>query len=256
MNKLTTKTWLAIAAVVIIILVYFYNSSRPQTASPAVPSATNQPANTYSNQGTVSQPARTAGRQALYVVSPLKGDKWALGVTHTIRWSSAAMSAGQIYLVSASTGNTIGWINPGTGTDQTSFDWTTKDVSISRTNPSRKDVAPGDYIIKIKFDNKTIPEITSGVFSVVYPSEIKVAVYNVSVKNFTATPSTLAVKRGDQVVIANNDSAVLSISVVGRSGMTIQPGQQEIFETANLSAGPYYLYSEQYPSLKLTVNVQ
>lgn len=190
------------------------------------------------------------------MTSPLKGEKWALGVAHTIRWNTAAQSGGQIYLVSASTGGTVGWINPSMGSDQTYYEWNTRDVAVSRVGGARKDIGTGDYVIKIKFDNKTIPELTSAVFSIAYQSEIKSATYSVYIKNFTAAPASVSIRRGDQVSIMNSDNLPLVISVVGRSGMTIQPGQSEVFDTANLSIGPYYLYSEQYPSLKLTVNVQ
>ncbi len=259
MNKLTPKTWLAIAVVLgLIIFAYFYSSSGPQTGGTAAPStAATSTAAAPSQPGVTSSGAKVGSKAfSIYLTSPLKGEKWALGVTHTIRWNTAAQSAGQIYLVSATTGVVVGWINPSTGTDQTYYEWSTRDVSVTRDGGARKDVGVGDYVIKIKFDNKTIPEVTSGVFSIAYQSEIKSATYSVYVKNFTVTPSSVSIKKGDQVSIMNNDDVPLTISVVGRSGMTIQPGQSEVFDTANLSQGPYYLYSEQYPSLKLTVNVQ
>lgn len=261
MPKLTSQTWLAIAVVlVIIIFAVLYNTAWKQPGAAVVlPSATSSaPIATTPAPAKTTSPAtgRTIAKQpAISVLSPAKGDKWAINVSHTIRWSSPASATGQIYLVSASTGITVGWINPGTGANQTYFDWSADSVALSRTSGVRKDITVGDYIIKIKFDNNT-PEISSGVFSIVYPSEIKVPVYNAAIKNFVVTPSSVSVKKGDQVLITNNDPVSLVISVVGRSGMTIQSGQSQVFDTANLSSGQYYLYSEQYPSLKLTVNVQ
>lgn len=259
MLKLDAKTWGVIAVVaVLVIFGYFYSTSNPapQTGAPAAPSAAVPSPVSAPAAAPQAKTAAPAIRPSyISITSPMKGEKWVLGQIHTIRWSAAAQSVGQIYLVSMPSGTVVGWINPSTGVNQTYYEWSTKDVSVALGGSARKDIGVGDYVIKIKFDNKTLSEMTSGTFSVVYQSEISPAALKVQIKNFTATPAFVSVKQGDQVSITNNDSVPYAISVVGRSGFTVQPGQTAIFDTASLGQGQYYLYSDQYQSLKLTVNV-
>ena len=55
--------------------------------------------------------------------------------------------AGSISLLDGTTKQFIGIINPQIGPAQTSYTWSTRSISLSRTNPSGKDVVAGNYVI-------------------------------------------------------------------------------------------------------------
>ncbi|MBI4084982.1 MAG: hypothetical protein HY432_00540 [Candidatus Liptonbacteria bacterium] len=265
MPQFTAKTWavivIAFAAVLIIIL---YRSPENQVNAPssegevAVSSTPSTPSSSAPGQQTSLQKPATVQKEAISIkiISPLQSEQWAIGESHTISWSREAGVSGQIYLASASTRETVGWIHSSTGPNQTSFSWSTSDVALSRSSALRKNIGVGNYIIKIKFDNPKIAESSSGVFSILYPSEIKPVSHSVTIQNYTASPSSITVKRGEQVIFTNKDQIMHTLIVATGIKVVVVPGQSSTFDTKILTAAPYNAYSEQYPSLKLLMDVK
>lgn len=190
------------------------------------------------------------------VTSPLNNNEWVIGETHLITWSKAAGIPGSIYLVNAATGATVGWITPTTATNQTSYSWNTKEVALSRTNPQRKDLATGKYIIKIEFDRKPALRIESAPFSIIYPSQEKFATYNIFLSNFKFNPASLSVRKGDTIVIANKDLATYKFTSIGlvESFSIAQSGVKTI-NTGPMAPGSYGFYSEAYPTARFNFTI-
>ncbi len=114
---------------------------------------------TYKAPSVVSVPVMT-------LTSPAAGDIWQIGTDHTIAWSRAGNFSGQIDLLDASTGLQVGVVLPQVGTNQTSYTWNARSVSLSRTNPQGKDVLPGAYRIRISFDGNNQPILVSPTFAI------------------------------------------------------------------------------------------
>ena len=182
MPQFTNKTWLVLLVVLGIVLVLvLYSPSQNQVNAPAgeenVPSSTaTLPSGAPSNVNPQTQspkPAQQPPTSQISILSPIKSEQWAIATNHTVRWSKAAGVTGQVYLVSANTGQIVGWIHPSTGANQTSFDWNTRDITIGRTDPSRKDIGVGNYFIEMKFDSPKMLSARSGAFLILYAGEIK-----------------------------------------------------------------------------------
>ena len=190
------------------------------------------------------------------VSAPSSNAPWVFGTTNTIQWNRAANITGGIYLEDAANGKIVGWILEQAGPQQTSFPWDTRDVFLSRSSPLKQDISAGSYVIKVMFDSPEDPTITSQPFSIIYPNQVQIPTYTVGITNGVFSPGTLSVKRGDKVVFNNYDPVNYSIVNSSFSPFSIQAGSSYTFDTAPLSSGPYVLYSESIPTLRMTVTVQ
>lgn len=217
--------------------------SAPNGTSPSAPNA-------QSTGGTSVQNSKIS------ILSPLASDKWVIGQNNVIRWSGEAKISGSIYLIGALDKAVVGWIISDIGPNQTSYTWDTRDVFLSRTNPAKKNLGTGNYIVKIKFDSKAMPEVSSAPFSIIYASEVVIPVYDVSIKDFKFNPATLTLKKGDKIRFTNNDSVDHRVLLLSVSPFVVAPGQSFVFDTSILTGGTYTFYSDVYSSLVLKVTVQ
>lgn len=102
----------------------------------------------------------------IHLRTPIAGETWTIGHQNTISWDRAAGVSGQIELLDAATKALVGVIISQTGPNQTSYAWNTRDVFLSRTNPLKKTVTPGAYMVRLLFDGNNISSVTSGVFTI------------------------------------------------------------------------------------------
>jgi len=264
------KQQLLIGAAVIIIIVIMYfgfmrtrQSELPASTTQNIQEETNktsQPATPQSQPLAPSpkpQESKPLGqaRSSISVLAPATGEKLVLGEKNVVRWSKVAGWSGGIYLLDAATRNIVGWITSNTGINQTSFEWDTKTVFLSRYSPSKKDIAAGNYIIKIKFDGNQ-PEIEGGKFSVINASQVSIPTYQVAITNLAFSPGSLTLKKGDKIIFTNNDAVTHRIIVQGFGPYTLSQGQVLTFDTSALFPGPYVFYSDVYSLMRLNVAVQ
>ena len=208
-----------------------------------------------------STPSQVAPVQTskISILSPVTSDKWVVGQNNVIRWSKEAQIPGSIYLVHAVTDKTVpvGWIISEIGPHQTSYTWDTRDLFVSRYNAAKRNLETGDYIMKIKFDSKVMPEVSSAPFSIIYASEVVIPVYDIRIKDFTFNPPTLTLKKGDKIKFTNDDAVDQRVVLSTVSPFVIKPGQSLVFDTSFFSSGGMYtFYSDVYSSLVLKITVR
>ncbi len=83
-------------------------------------------------------------------------------------------------------------------------------------------------------------------------------VHNVSIQNFSFTPATTTVRRGDVVVFTNHDQVehiVTSDTGVFTAG-PVSSGAQWTLATASLAPGTYHYHCSIHPSMVGTIIVQ
>jgi hypothetical protein len=172
------KPIIAVLSVVIIVLVgviVSLNSKRSPAAQNGNPAGTSTilAASTTSStpvaapkKGTVSTAPASPARPVISFITPVAGDLWKIGTYNPISWTEVPGVTGYIYLVDAASGDFVGVIIPQTGAQQTSYSWNTRDLLLSRTNPLKKDVTPGSYIIEMAFDANHLPLIASPAFTI------------------------------------------------------------------------------------------
>jgi hypothetical protein len=187
MNKLNqTSKWEIVGVVVVVAVVLIVLYGGGQNASP-MPAGTSSPTGaTVSDNGSAvpggTTPAPSGGTSAggtkaptpsgpktvpMTFVTPVPGDTWKIGTQNPIQWSREGNFSGQIELLDASTLQLVGVILNQIGTHQTSYTWNTRDLLLSRTNPLKKSVVAGRYVIKISFDGNNLSPITSQPINVV-----------------------------------------------------------------------------------------
>ncbi len=211
--------------------------------------------NSCSDSYTWCEPVPPA-KISINFTAPAADIKWVFGKTNTIQWIKETGSTGSVYLLSASDKSVVGWITQQTAPHQTSFAWNTRDLSISRTDPSKKTVATGAYIIKATFDGNPKIEFSSAPFSIIYESEVQIPVHNLTIQNYAFPSSSLTVKKGDKLVFTNNDPVTHTLNLTSYSPFVIPSGSQFTFDTNILTPGSYNFYSQAYPTLKITMTVQ
>ncbi len=148
-------------------------ASRP----PALPAASLAAATAASSTPVTPLPAaqikknNVAGGAAAVIsitlTGPTSGAQWAIGTQHTISWNKSAGVTGQMYLVNATSGAIVGWIQQNVAPKQVYFPWNTRDVFLSGTNPAEKDVLPGKYVIKMSFTAPNVPPAVSAPFFII-----------------------------------------------------------------------------------------
>lgn len=216
------------------------SSAQPSASQPNIPVGTTQPKT----------------QTSITITHPATGEKFVIGQNNLIQWSKEAGVAGSIYLVNNTDKSTVGWITSGVGVHQTSYTWNTRDVFLSLANPSKKDITPGTYIIKLKFDSARLADISSAPFQIIYPSQVEVRSYSVNIKNFVFLPDKITLKKGALLVFTNGDPVTHRIILQGFSPFTVASGGTLTFDTSVLAPSPYSFYSDVYSTMRLTVTVQ
>lgn len=215
--------------------------------------------------GTVSKPptvpATTASKPASsgnYIISPAAGAQWVFEQANLIQWAKGAGVTGNIYLVNAADGTVAGWLIQQTNAHDTSFNWNTRDLYISRTSPIKKDVKPGKYIIKISFNSPQQPPLASAPFSIILPEQAQVSVGTLTIQNGVFSPNSISVKRGSKLIFANKDQATYHITISSFGvPFTLEPGGSYTFDTSPLSeGGTYAFYSASSSALRASVVIQ
>lgn len=193
---------------------------------------------------------------AINITNPASGDKWEVGKIHAIKWSKAAGISGGLELVDSATGNSVGWILSQTAANQTSYDWDTKQVAISRNSALGKQVNPGNYIVRLVLDNKSFAPAQSAVFSISYPSQISVATYNVTIQSYAFGPKSLTIKQGDKVVFTNYDSVEHTVVFQSMPPIALASGATYTLQTGSFSPASYNYYCSLHPSMTGTLIIQ
>ncbi|MDP2598461.1 MAG: hypothetical protein Q8P49_01375 [Candidatus Liptonbacteria bacterium] len=267
MNKNNWKKIVLVVVMLIFIssLLFWGAGAPPVSAPPSPPSETQTPSATPAtppaSQPTKVTPPAPIGSNidplTVRIVAPAPSAQWVQGVDGDISWNGATGIPGAIYLVNAGDGSIAGWISQQVIPSQTKYEWNARDLFLSRTSPTKKTVLAGQYMIKVIFDGGN-PEFTisSGIFSIVYPSQVQISTYNLSIQNYAITPSTLTVKKGSKLIFANNDSVPQQLLLTTFSPITIQPGASYTFDTSILEPAPHTFYSNAYPTLRTVVTVQ
>ncbi|RJQ29767.1 hypothetical protein C4571_00635 [Candidatus Parcubacteria bacterium] len=268
MDFMNKKALPFLAVIVVVVIALSFSLSRKSPGEPQTPSGeiplSGAPAGTPRPSGGDSPKSGTPGAPAPKpaaspssptVLSPASGEKWVSGENHDIRWSKAVGRTGAMYLVDAKSGSTVGWIHISLGINQTSFTWNTKDVALSRTNPLKKEIGAGEYVLRLTFDGP-VPDIKSGQFSIIHAIQAEIPTGTITIKNFAFTPASLTVKKGDRVTIVNQDSVTRQVQVYNIFSYAIAPGASQTFDTAVLFPGPYPVYFSDYPEVRMTLTVQ
>ena len=190
------------------------------------------------------------------VIAPAGGEQWVIRESHSIQWSEESLGNGSIYLIDAGTKAVVGLVTPSLTLHQKTFTWNTRDVFLYKSGSQKKDVQPGQYILRITFDVGNKPTIESGIFSLIYADQKATNSHSLIIKNYAANPTSLKVKKGETIYISNNDTISHKLSMSIFSPITITPSQTVLFGTSGLSVGFYEFYSEQYSGLKIGITVQ
>ncbi len=99
-------------------------------------------------------------------MTPTVNSQWQIGGSNLISWSTEANFSGEIDLLDGKTGNVIGVILSETGPHQTSYSWDAREYELSRYSPLKKEVTPGTYKIRIRFDGNNLPPIISSAITI------------------------------------------------------------------------------------------
>jgi hypothetical protein len=178
MNKITVSR-IAIAAGLCIFAVATWFAFRTPSLPPlpvATTTASSSSAASSSSQtsslpsvAVAAQSEKTAAPRTIMIsiTSPTSGAQWAIGSENTISWNKAAGVTGELYLVSATSGAAVGWVQQNIGPNQTYFPWNTQNLFLGKTDPAGKDVVPGKYFLKLSFSSPSVPTAVSAPFFIV-----------------------------------------------------------------------------------------
>lgn len=268
-NNVMNKKNIAILAVVVIVLALFVLmrfSGAPET--PGTPGAVvneelsgaGAPSGEYTAPEAVSQPPSSGGTVAqapgsISVVIPAPGETWLLGKSHSIRWSAEGKDGGGIELLDATTKAVIGWITPSLVAHQATVSWDTQSVLVAKTSPSKKDIVPGNYIMRINFDGPRVSALSSS-FQIIRSGIENIMTHEVLVKSNLFVPNFLTVKPGHQVILVNDDSVKHTLQMNGTALYTVPVLGAYVFDTAGRAPGSYELRMKEQVTPKLTIVVQ
>ncbi len=264
---LKNKKGLALTVfIIVIILVVFWGFKRQPAENPSagqISTEQGQPTTTSAGQGaaTPSSPGQKTTTTAkpkstaTFIVAPGRGETWLLGKIHTIRWSHEAGRNGAIILIDASSKTIVGWISPSVSAQQVSYDWDTTYVSLSRNDPTRKNILAGTYIVKIVFDNSALA-IESAPFGLISSGAETILTRNVLIQSSLFTPNSFSVKQGSRVAIINNDAQTHAIKLGGIIIATLAPQDAYVFDTTGAAAIAYEFRMLENQLAKLTVTVE
>lgn len=254
--------------IVLAILLWFVLRPSPgsPTQNPALPATATQTApgsasSSLTATGSAAMRIATrssvsAGAAPIAFMTPTAGSQWIFQKQHTISWSRASGYPGSLVLLNASTGATVGWIEQQIGTAQDIFPWDTQNVFPSQTNPTKKDILPGNYRMELIFSSPTDRIVTGPVFSVIPAVSAVAPIENIGIQNHLFSPSAVTVAQGTQLMFSNLDPVAYQLSISSNGSLTIATSGAATFDTSHLFPGSYYIfYSTTYPSLRLTVTV-
>ncbi len=165
MNKITMSgKWVLIVVVVLVVLAVAWSfgmkkggnqeSGGTGTSSPAMMEGTSTNPTQSVNKG-----SSAAG---IYFTAPAANAVWKIAVQNSISWSKETGYSGQIDLLDATTHALVGVILNQVGPHQTSYAWNTRDLLPTRTDPIKKDVVPGTYVVEVQFDGGHVSTMVSG----------------------------------------------------------------------------------------------
>lgn len=255
--------WLVIGVlglVVVVLLARGGNVSAPvatdTSGTGGTPTTPTKPSGGTTTQLPKKTPTPTAPKSVsgIAFTSPLGGAEWKIGEAHMVSWSREGGLVGQLMLLDAKTKALVGVLNPSVGTRQTSYQWDTVGVAASRTNPSRKEVVAGTYVMKLAFDGP-VGTVESAPFSLMHISQSQTAASVMSIEGAMFSPTTLRVKKGTVITFTNKDSASYTFKI-NTLGQTLAPGASAQLETSALFPGVYDLYSETTPSLRASLIIE
>ncbi len=252
---------LAVTAAVVIGGVIVINRLRvaAPTQAPSAQTGEEQPPVQPGATPTTSGPKPSANQlnktTPLAIASPQAGENIVIGQIYTIKWSKESGVKGFVYLSDAATKKVVGWINSETDPHDTSYTWDTRYIFPTRYSPVKNPLQVGKYTVSVGFESAQYPTVTSGIFSIIYPSQVTIGNYKLTIKNYLISPSTLTVKKGSTLTFINQDPVIHKISY-GSTYFTIDPGESYSFDTSILFPGAYDFYSEQYPTARTTITVQ
>lgn len=190
------------------------------------------------------------------IITPASGDQWVIRENHTIQWSEESLGNGVITLLDAQTKSVVGYITPSLTLHQKSFTWNTRDVFLSRTGSQKKDVQPGQYVLRVTFDVGNKAAIESGPVTLIYADQKPTTSQTVMIKNYAFSPSAITVRRGQTLYITNGDSISHKLLMSSFSPLTASPGETISVSTNIFMVGTYEFYSDEYPGMKLVITVQ
>jgi len=207
------KILISIAVAAVILVVIFVSKSNKQEANQETGNAqqgTEQgttstiKAPTSGKTGQAIQQTTTVTKTEISVASPAKGEVWLAGKIHSIRWTHEMGRTGSIVLLDASSKEIVGWISPSLSQQQVAYDWDTSKVSLSKINPSRKEVIAGAYIIRVEFDSSNI-RLESAPFQIISSGTEKILNHEVYIRNGIFIPNYIEVQSGDKIIMINDD---------------------------------------------------
>jgi hypothetical protein len=182
MPKLTNVSKVVMAAVIVVIfivLVIVYNTGSATNPGPTNTTSTSAPGATLTaaspTQTPTSSVAQTNSGQVvaprppaiiIHMITPVSKDIWKIGTQNVISWNKAGGITGSISLINATTKAFMGVVLPQVGPNQTSYTWNTRDLLLDRTNPLKKDVVSGTYMLKLSYDGNNVQPVTSPVFTI------------------------------------------------------------------------------------------
>lgn len=151
----------------------------------------------------------------------------------------------------------VGWINSTTGADQTSFSWDTRSVYVSRGGGTKKDIAPGDYFIRVKFDSASYPVLESGIIAITIIAPAA-ETRTVTIQNYAFNPANTIVSRGGKVTFRNNDGMKHNVTFESTVYPVshLDPGASAIIDTTGFPPGTYKYYCSLHPTMKGVLTVQ
>ncbi|MBM3256830.1 MAG: hypothetical protein FJY98_00665 [Candidatus Liptonbacteria bacterium] len=224
---------------------------------PATPSSVKPPtASKTQSTGVVARLSRETS-SSISITSPRPDEQWALKESHLVKWSKSPGVSGSLYLVNAMTKSVVGWISPTITPEQTSYSWDTQYLNISRTDPSRKEILPGRYIIRMELDRRPPAIAESAPFVIVYPDQIIKRTHQIELLNYAATPPQLTVHRGESIAFVNKDKVDHELlPAFNGTRQTLKVGESTTLNTEALSPGTYEYYSEKYPTVIFSFRVK
>ena len=117
--------------------------------------------------GTTAPIASAPPRILVSFTAPTSSSILVIGNSYDITWNKPAGRTGQLYLVAATSGVIVGWVEQSIGPAQVMFPWKARSVFTGSTSPVSKDVLPGEYILKLWFDSPQVPIAASAPFMIV-----------------------------------------------------------------------------------------
>lgn len=174
LNNVGKWALIGVGVVVVVVLIFIFAGKQNQAPAPdnsgVIASSTQNPTSSTTETGSnpiigIAHPVRPPA-MVIRLITPVINDQWILGKQNPVVWDREGGVTGEIDLLDAKTQALVGVILSETGPHQTSYTWDTRQVSVLRYSPLKKDITVGIYMIRIKFDGNGLSSITSPAFTV------------------------------------------------------------------------------------------